>query len=224
MRQVFARKTLFCCLRMEKCAVFFILRQSALRERSFLPPGRRGKLQKLFPGCRREQLHKSLITSGTWKGQGRKGWNWIFPVQKQELFGWLLLLPENIPSVPANLPKNKKKHRLGRGEKDILAGKSEPLQELAFLAGDILFATAAGWASVQEVFLGEARRAFPRAPRSAAGRKLHWFRLLRSAGSAAPPGRKTILPIPPRATFPSFFSLQIHFLVSKWKKPAVFPF
>ncbi|MBR4771700.1 MAG: hypothetical protein IK009_03065 [Bacteroidales bacterium] len=41
LRQVFARKPLFCCLKMEKWAVISILRQPVLRDRSFLLPGRK---------------------------------------------------------------------------------------------------------------------------------------------------------------------------------------
>ena len=88
-----------------------------------------------------------------------------------------------------------------------------------FWTGDKLFSTAAGVASVQEVFLGEARRAFPRAPRSAAGRKLlYWGAATNPAAAACyqhmlpsrlplapagaslaapPPAERTILPILP---------------------------
>ena len=82
----------------------------------------------------------------------------------------------------------------------FLYGKSLSWPEIAsrqaaILAGDKLFSTAAGRASVQEVFLGEARRAFPRAPRSAAGRKLFVF-----AGSVP---SLSLLHLGPKNTFPN---------------------
>ena len=120
-------------------------------------------------------------------------WSGLSPVQKQELWMGLLLLSEDNPPVLRQRYSGKTIISLSWPE---IASR-----QAAILAGDKLFSSAAGVASAQEVFLGEARRAFPRAPRSAAGRKLLLFRQLRSTSSAAPP--------------PAESNFQIHFHVSK---------
>ena len=89
---------------MEECAVLFILRQSVLWERSFFPPERREKLQRLFPGRAENNLFM-FVSGKRLKGLCRIVEMGIFPVQQQELWRGLLLLSENIPPdqlIPAN--------------------------------------------------------------------------------------------------------------------------
>ena len=95
---------IFPCLKMEECAVLFILRQSVLWERSFFPPERREKLQRLFPGRAENNLFM-FVSGKRLKGLCRIVEMGIFPVQQQELWRGLLLLSENIPPdqlIPAN--------------------------------------------------------------------------------------------------------------------------
>ena len=54
----------------------------------------------------REQPHKVLIASGSWKGCGRRAWNGLFPVRQQDLWRGLLLPSENNPPGPSARTKN----------------------------------------------------------------------------------------------------------------------
>ena len=78
------------------------------RERSFLPPGRRGKLLRLFPGGAENNLFK-YFAAGGWKGCWKeRAWSGLSPVQKQELWRGLLLLSEdNPPACYQHMPPSR---------------------------------------------------------------------------------------------------------------------